>query len=160
VTDTHTQDAPLLSGVMKIEAIARTVHEANRSYCLLIGDNSQPSWTDAPEWQKKSARLGVRGILDGTIQSAEQSHESWLAEKTREGWQYGPTKDPEAKRHPCFVPYGELPESQRKKDEIFRELVLTLAPIYGITIPDLPADDLGSALKPHADGSYPPGPKV
>ena len=33
---------------------------ANRAYCQMIGDNSQSTWEDAPEWQKQSARKGVR----------------------------------------------------------------------------------------------------
>ena len=33
----------------KIEACARAAHEANRAYCIAIGDTSQPSWDDAPE---------------------------------------------------------------------------------------------------------------
>ena len=31
-----------------IEACARAAHEANRAYCLALGDTSQPSWDDAP----------------------------------------------------------------------------------------------------------------
>lgn len=40
---------------MNIEQTAKTAHEVNRAYCLSIGDISQPSWEDAPDWQKKSA---------------------------------------------------------------------------------------------------------
>jgi hypothetical protein len=100
-----------------IEACARAAHEVNRAYCLAIGDTSQPSWEDAPEWQKSSARNGVAGALAGN--TPEQSHESWLAEKAASGWKYGPVKDPEKKEHPCFVPYVELPEAQRVKDDLF-----------------------------------------
>lgn len=105
----------------KIEACARAAHEANRAYCIAIGDTSQPSWEDAPEWQKSSARNGVKGALAGA--APEQSHESWLAEKTATGWRYGPVKNPETKEHPCFVPYAELPEAQRAKDAIFTTVV-------------------------------------
>ena len=53
----------------------------------------------------------------------EQIHESWLAEKIRDGWKYGPVKDPEKKEHPCLVLYGELPASQALKDSLFVEAV-------------------------------------
>jgi hypothetical protein len=101
----------------KIEAAAHAAHEANRAYCVATGDNSQPSWEDAPDWQKSSARCGVEGVIAGN--GPRESHESWLAEKARTGWRFGETKDPEAKTHPCFVPYDELPDFQKAKDGIF-----------------------------------------
>ena len=107
-----------------IEACARAAHEANRAYCLALGDESQPSWEDAPDWQKSSARNGVKGALSGN--TPEQSHEGWLKEKAETGWKYGPVKNPEAKEHPCFVPYSELSPSQRHKDLIFVTVVRTV----------------------------------
>lgn len=104
-----------------IEACARAAHEANRAYCIAIGDGSQVSWDDAPDWQKNSARSGASGVLVGN--NPEQSHESWLQEKKDTGWKYGPVKDAQKKEHPCFVPYGKLPKEQRAKDEIFVSVV-------------------------------------
>lgn len=101
----------------QLTACARAAHEANRAYCIAIGDNSQVSWDEAPDWQRTSARNGVLGVLRGN--TPEQSHESWLAEKKETGWSYGPVKSPEKKEHPCFVPYAELPTQQRQKDYIF-----------------------------------------
>ena len=108
-----------------IEACARASHEANRAYCIALGDSSQSSWDDAPDWQKSSARNGVRGALDGN--TPEQSHEGWLAEKREGGWRYGPVKDPEKREHPCFVPYNELPPHQRAKDHVFVSVVRAVA---------------------------------
>lgn len=102
-----------------IEAAARVAHEVNRGYCLFLGDTSQPAWDDAPEWQKASARNGARAIRANPQTTPRESHESWLAEKARDGWQYGPVKDPDRKLHPCFVPYDELPAEQRAKDYLF-----------------------------------------
>lgn len=67
-----------------LEACARAAHEANRAYCVALGDDSQASWEDAPVWQRDSARNGVRGVLAGN--TPEQSHESWLREKEATGW--------------------------------------------------------------------------
>lgn len=108
-----------------IEACARAAHEINRAYCIALGDESQPPWESAPDWQKSSARNGVVGALAGN--TPEQSHESWLAEKRATGWTYGPFKDPGKKQHPCFVPYTELPAAQQKKDALFVTTVRAMA---------------------------------
>lgn len=111
---------------MKAADIAFIVHEANRAYCLTLGDTSQVSWFEAPEWQKASAIDGVEGILSGRITSPVGSHTSWLAEKFRAGWKYGPVKDADKKEHPCFVPYEELAAEQQAKDALFFAIVHAL----------------------------------
>lgn len=105
----------------EIIAAARAAHEANRAYCIALGDVSQPSWDDAPEWQRDSAIAGVNGVIKGN--TPEQSHESWMAQKIADGWEYGPTKDPSSKKHPCIVPYAALAEEQKQKDHIFVAVV-------------------------------------
>ncbi|WP_263708056.1 RyR domain-containing protein [Shouchella tritolerans] len=102
--------------------IAKTAHEVNRMYCLSIGDNSQPTWEDAPQWQKDSALNGVSFHMENDV-TPEQSHENWLLEKQNAGWRYGPVKDPEKKEHPCFVAYNDLPKEQRVKDYLFKAVV-------------------------------------
>ena len=109
-----------------ITFIAKVAHEINRAYCEALGDTSQPAWEQAPNWQRDSAINGARFHLDNPNASPSHSHESWLAEKAATGWKYGPVKDPEAKEHPCFVPYDELPVEQRAKDYLFRAVVHVL----------------------------------
>ena len=109
-----------------IEACAQAAHEANRAYCTALGDTSQFPWEQAPEWQRESCRVGVRGVLnDGN--TPEQSHELWLKHKEADGWRYGEVKDPVAKTHPCFVPYDQLPPEQRAKDHVFVTVVRAMA---------------------------------
>ena len=107
-----------------ITAAAQAAHEANRAYCIALGDASQMPWESAPEWQKTSARNGVIGVVSGN--TPEQSHESWLAEKQAAGWKYGAVKDAEKREHPCFVPYWQLPPAQRAKDGVFVSTVRAL----------------------------------
>jgi|SRR5205807_495410 len=104
---------------LSIEKIAEVCHEANRAYCRALGDNSQPHWDDAPEWQKASAINGVTNILNGQITSPRMSHESWMEQKKKEGWIYGTVKNVDTKEHPCMLPYNELPPEQRVKDTLF-----------------------------------------
>lgn len=107
-------------------SIARVCHEVNRAYCESLGDMSQPKWEDAPSWQRDSALNGVNLHMDGE-HGPEASHEAWMAQKLAEGWKYGPVKDPEAKEHPCLVPFEQLPKEQQAKDFIFRSVVAALA---------------------------------
>lgn len=106
-----------------VEEIARVCHEVNRAYCNSLGDASQPAWEDAPEWQKNSARAGVKMHLANPDATPEDSHNSWMALKEAEGWVFGEHKDPEKKTHPCMRPYRELPRDQRTKDYLFRAIV-------------------------------------
>lgn len=107
---------------VNVETIAKACHAANKGYCEALGDFSQPSWEDAPQWQKDSAIVGVKFHLSGD-HGPEASHNSWLAQKEAEGWVYGEVKDPVKKEHPCFVPYEQLPVEQKAKDYIFRSIV-------------------------------------
>ena len=114
---------------MKITAIAAIAHAINAAYCASQGDLSQPTWADAPEWQQQSAISGVEMHLANPDATPEQSHESWLEQKIADGWVYGEVKDPEAKTHPCCVPYEELPIEQKAKDYLFRAVVHALKDI-------------------------------
>ena len=104
---------------MNVDKIAEVGHETNRAYCETIGDFSQPSWGNAPDWQKDSAIGGVEFHLANPEAGCSSSHESWLRQKNAEGWIYGEVKNPEKKEHPCCVPYEDLPNEQKVKDALF-----------------------------------------
>lgn len=106
---------------MNIAEVAALCHEVNRAYCISIGDHSQVSWKDAPDWQKESAINGVRFHYQNET-TPQASHENWLKEKVADGWVYGEVKDPEKKTHPCIVPYEELPQAQQTKDYLFKTI--------------------------------------
>ena len=107
-------------------AIAAAAHEANAAYSRSIGDNSQPTWAEAPQWQKDSAVAGVRMHFDNPDASPRDSHQSWLTHKEADGWVWGEVKSPEDKTHPCMVPYDDLPPEQQAKDDIYTGVVKTL----------------------------------
>jgi hypothetical protein len=106
--------------------IAAVCHEANRVYCESVGDYSQLTWQDAPDWQTDSALNGVEFHLANPDASQSASHDNWLKQKQEEGWVYGEIKDPEKKTHPGLVPFDQLPEFQQKKDKLFRAIVHAL----------------------------------
>ena len=112
-----------------VEQIAKVCHEANRAYCESIGDTTQPTWDNAPDWQRKSAVTGVGFHVANPYAKPSDSHDSWLAEKTADGWKYGAVKNLDLKEHPCFVPYDELPNEQRAKDSLFIGVCRSLIPL-------------------------------
>ena len=113
---------------MTVEQIARICHDANRALCASVGDFSQTSWDEAPDWQRESAVEGVQFHLAHPDASASASHDRWLTEKVETGWVYGEVKDAVAKTHPCIVPFEQLPPEQQAKDHLFRGIVHALAP--------------------------------
>jgi hypothetical protein len=111
---------------MTVEQIAQVCHEINRAYCSVLGDDSQTSWEDAPEWQRKSAISGVNFHLENPEAGADASHQSWFMEKFKDGWVYGEVKNAETKEHPCMVSFKELPQWQQAKDYLFKQTVHSL----------------------------------
>lgn len=112
--------------MLTLKEIARICHEANRAVCQNNGDDSQPIWDAAPEWQRVSAEEGVKKVRDNPSITPEQLHQAWCDFKIADGWTYGDVKDANAKAHPCLVPYDKLPESQRTKDVVFRAICSAL----------------------------------
>lgn len=106
-----------------LERIARVCHEANRSVCLAFNDTTQLSWQDAPAWQRESAIAGVAFKLNNPDATPADQHQNWVNDKVAQGWVFGEVKDPVAQTHPCIVPYEELPEFQKKKDQVFQAVV-------------------------------------
>jgi hypothetical protein len=109
----------------RIKALARIVHEANKAFCESIGDTSQVSWSEAPEYNHRSAMIGVKAICDNTDITPEESHDVWMEAKKADGWVYGEVKDKEKKTHPSIVPYKDLSISEKYKDFLVRDIVLS-----------------------------------
>lgn len=131
--------------------IAAACHSAWYAYTVLaLGEEGEP-WGTAPDWQKDSIRNAVT-LWDGHVSARllemmtpppeganhesieswardnlpELSHKNWMTHKASEGWIYGEVKDPEKKTHHCMVPYGDLPEDQKKKDLVVVEAYLAV----------------------------------
>lgn len=47
---------------------------------------------------------------------AENVYEVWAKARIDEGWTYGEKRDDIHKKHPCLVPYDELPEEEKEYD--------------------------------------------
>lgn len=106
-----------------VDTIARVCHETNKAFCETQGDHSQKSWEEAEGWQRESAVAGVYFRLQNPDAVHDAQHNAWMADKIAAGWVYGETKNPEAKTHPCIVPYEQLPDFQQRKDALFCAIV-------------------------------------
>lgn len=113
--------------LLSIDEIAGICHEANRELCHSLGDDSQPAWNVAPQWQQDSAKQSILAIIADPSLTPEQVHVVWSNVKLSAGWKYGPVKDAEKKEHPSLVPYSTLSPGERYKDMVFRSLVAALA---------------------------------
>lgn len=71
---------------------------------------------------------------------AENVHEVWASGRIAEGWRYGERRDEAVKRHPCLVPYVDLPESEKEYDR--RTAMATLQTIMALGFAIVPASSL------------------
>ncbi len=69
-----------------------------------------------PEPLDTSAVVLPQTLLSLLEKLAENTHEVWAAQRLRDGWTYGPRRDDATKKHPCLVPYADLPESEKEYD--------------------------------------------
>ena len=65
---------------------------------------------------------------------AKNVHETWAANRIKEGWNYGEKRDDVKKTHPCLVPYEELPESEKDYDRATSQETLKLILKLGFEI--------------------------
>ena len=47
---------------------------------------------------------------------AKNVHEVWAQTRISQGWTYGEERNDAEKKHPCLVPYEELPEEEKEYD--------------------------------------------
>ena len=47
---------------------------------------------------------------------AKNVHEVWAETRIKQGWTYGSERNDKQKKHPCLIPYEELPEEEKEYD--------------------------------------------
>ena len=55
-------------------------------------------------------------IAELTERLAENTHDVWARRRLADGWTFGPKREDTKKKHPCLVPYGQLPEGEKEYD--------------------------------------------
>ena len=69
-----------------------------------------------------------------TEEMARNVHEVWSRTRINDGWTYGPERNDAQKKHPCLVPYDELPESEKEYDRNTSQETLKLILKLGFEI--------------------------
>lgn len=81
---------------------------------------SIPSHTDIssyhPQPADTSAVVLSPDLMHLAERMAENVHDVWAATRIAQGWTYGPERNDTEKKHPCIVPYNQLPDSEKAYD--------------------------------------------
>lgn len=81
-----------------------------------------------------------QGLNDLVEHLAENVHDQWALQRLKDGWRYGTERNDKEKLHPCLVPYGELPESEKEYDRMTAITTLKLILKFGFTITESRSD--------------------
>ena len=65
---------------------------------------------------------------------AKHVHEVWAATRIAQGWTYGPERNDAARKHPCLVPYDQLPEEEKAYDRATSQETLKFIMLNGFEI--------------------------
>lgn len=89
--------------------------EIRRTAGNLVDDGGAP---DAKDVEGENAyRMELpEELMELAEQMAERVHDVWMEERIRQGWLYGEKRDDDKKKHPCLVPYDQLPEEEKVYD--------------------------------------------
>ena len=55
-------------------------------------------------------------LLQLTEKLAENAHDHWALQCLGDGWTYGAERNDPQKKHPCLIPYDQLPNSEKEYD--------------------------------------------
>lgn len=114
--------------------LTEAAYEALRIYGKIIGEVSKPSYREASDSVRIGLQSGMAFLMGNPESTPEDLHNNWLNEKLANGWKHGKVKDVEAKIHPCFMDFSELPKEEQKKDSIFLEVFLKLKDVDAVSV--------------------------
>lgn len=116
------------SGLKKIKAMLWE-DKANRA---VVQSLVRPTYTPKP---LDTSDVDLSEDLQDLAESlAANVHEVWSAGRIADGWSFGPVRDDLNKKHPCLVPYEELPESEKEYDRHTSQQTIKMILKSGFTI--------------------------
>ena len=82
-------------------------------------------------------------VLALTEKLAKHAHAVWAQQRIVDGWSFGPTRNDDAKEHPCLIPYDELSDTEMQYDR--NAAIETLKVITALGYRIVPAFDAEQA---------------
>ncbi len=104
-----------------IDRRASFVYEVARMQAAAVDAPVVPEpWSQRDEAFRRQF-VGVIEMMSGPARksSPEELHDDWTRAYEAMGWQYGPVRDVEAKKHPDMVPFEQLEHREQIKDAVF-----------------------------------------
>lgn len=89
--------------------------------CYQMGAGQEWNWPpteDNINSQRDAVKFQVATLAKKGSLNPQDNHDNWMKFRLEEGWVHGPVKDIVAMTHPDLVPYDELPEVERAKDDM------------------------------------------
>jgi hypothetical protein len=84
---------------------------------------------------RPTAHVQLSGDLLGLLEDlARNAHDVWAKQRLDDGWSYGPRRDDQNKKHPCLVPYEQLPETEKEYDRRMAAETLKTIVVLGYRI--------------------------
>lgn len=88
-----------------------------------------------PDYSISKERLeslieGTNFALNHPNLTAKENHFLWCAKKVKQGYKYGKVLDVEKKTHPSLIPFEELSEVEKRKDEMDILMVQLCSKLY------------------------------
>ena len=111
-----------------IELILTVVHNANAVLKKINGEKHE-ELADMESARRAGMKAAIKNALI-TDTTPEQSHINWLAAQEALGYKYGVSIDRINLLHPCMVPYDQLPEAQKLKDDLFMSIINSFRGVY------------------------------
>lgn len=106
--------------------IVQVAYEINKAFCESLGDFSNKPWLEVSEEVLKSNSMLVAVVLKHPEITPEDIHNVWSLSRLTSGWTLGEEKDTIKKTHPSLKDFKDLSETERAKDFIFKQVVLSI----------------------------------
>lgn len=78
----------------------------------------------------ESLKNGTKAVLENPNMTPKDNHNLWVKTKRNQGYIYGPVLDLENKTHPSIVAFEELPDVEKRKDEMDLMMVRESEKLY------------------------------
>ena len=88
-----------------------------------MGLKTQPEWDELSDEHSEAILDSVNKIMDGEINSREESHDNFVVYKKANGWVYGEEYNLSFQTNPRLCEFKDLSLEDRVKESMFFECV-------------------------------------